>query len=219
MKKIFMLLIVLCLIGCSLPPVEKTNTVYTAGQVVDTSNGIKITMNQKVYPNTSFVNFSMGTDDPSIYEIAGSTGGNGYLDIQQPKTKADFSTVGNVYWNNSFYADGVIHILDFSGITNNQKALVYFDVNWIDGDNASDTASFYFRAAGSSFQWQQANVSKNNPCQMAMLTNETGLIEWKQMTGNPYDAITKDATPGFHAYHRVNIDFYAEYIIVGISVK
>jgi len=221
MKKIFSLLFVLCLlVACTMPTPQVINGKDGKNGQDGTSTSNTIYVNKQIYPNVSInksIMMSIENSDPAASEIPGSTGGNGYLDIYPADISANFSD-GWLYWNNSYAADSTLHVLDLSSLTNGQQALVYIDFSWLDG-NQNIFGNFQLRPYNSGYQWTQVQSAYGQSMLLPVLTDATGKIEWKSNCTYPFDAITKDATPGYHAYQYAKFAFTAKWLIVGTTVQ
>lgn len=222
MKILFFVFILFLIFGCTgqvqTPDQEKQTIIEKL-----TGTGVTKFVNTQIYPvlpeNQFSIHKSIATGDPSDIEIAGSTGPNGYIDLQPQAVQNDLEQA-NFYYNNSFSNDGEIHILDIGNITNNNQAFVAIDCIWVSGGANANTAQIAIRAAGSNYQWQNASINKNGlTTQIKELTSLDGKFEWKQLTTNPYDAITKDANPGVHDYQYATIQLKAVWLVTGVVIQ
>lgn len=241
MKNLFLILFALILLfGCSTQdPEVKTETiivhekefVYSLTKTVDPAYSLIYPYEPEITPayasffdlktlKSIFVKdktFAFMTDyyaDPSIYELT-TNGGNGYVDVEANHIIYDFETCGYLYYNNSYNCDTAVHEFDLSGAEycNGIKSAVYIKITQIDADKSGISGHFAFRPHGSDYIWQDVYVNASNPALTLQLTGETGIIDWKQLCGEPYDKKTILGDPEYHDYCRTKYTMEVEKIL------
>jgi len=213
MKKLFFIIVIMFIFGCSIPTETKTETIIKEGTTWLKVSDEKV----QIFPAKTSVakNITFGSKLFATSPVTVST----------EKQLSD-RALGIVYLENCYSSSksclcGTICYMDVGTIVGTKQKMlvnVLFEVTQY-SDNANPI-TVYVRAKGAKVAWTVLSPTLSTPDDALVLTDIDGILEYYIDGGAYYDNIDPEyAEPGVHRYGYQTIAGYADGYSVFLSIK